>query len=44
MTLLVIVSCVLGYEIITGCSIPVVHTLRVRVDWVRFPAARPIKT
>ncbi len=23
-----------------GRSIPVVHTLRVRVDWVRFPAAR----
>gem|GEM_PF-3799083 len=26
--------------LITGCSIPVVRTLRVRVDWVRFPAAR----
>ena len=24
----------------TGCSIPVVRTIRVRVDWVRFPAAR----
>src|SRR3989344_1048522 len=23
-----------------GRSIPVVHTIRVRVDWVRFPAAR----
>ena len=27
---------------ITGCRIPVVHTLRVRVDWVRFPAPRPV--
>lgn len=25
----------------SDCSIPVVHTLRVRVDWVRFPAVRP---
>src|SRR3990167_1386435 len=27
-----------------GRSMPVVRTLRVRVDWVQFPAARPIKT
>ena len=26
-----------------GCSIPVVRTIRVRVDWVRFPAARPVQ-
>jgi hypothetical protein len=25
----------------SGCSIPVVRTIRVRKDWVRFPAARP---
>jgi hypothetical protein len=25
----------------SGCSIPVVHTLRVRGDRVRFPASRP---
>ena len=26
----------------TGCSIPVVHVLWEHVDWVRFPAARPV--
>lgn len=25
----------------SGCSIPVVRALRVRKDWVRFPAPRP---
>ena len=25
---------------LSGCRIPVVRTLRVRVDWVQFPAAR----
>ena len=29
---------------LAGCSIPVVHTLRVRVDRVRFPASRPKRT
>lgn len=31
------------YLLVTGCSIPVVHALRVRKDWVRFPAARQLQ-
>src|SRR5258708_36231358 len=30
----------LNRRTLTGCSIPVVRALRVRKDWVRFPAAR----
>ncbi len=32
---------ILPTESAAGHSIPVVHTLRVRVDWVRFPVSRP---
>jgi len=28
------------YQISPDCSIPVVHTLREGIDWVRFPAVR----